>query len=287
MTVAQTISNYALWVIVAMVVLIVAWSVWSAWRTPERSDDPALSVEQAQSRARRWLLVGAAVLVPVVLGAVATVVLYATRANPPAPKAPIDTAPDTLVRDGSILIIQPRSHRGRSRSRWDQVVEIVLQPGPGQTVTAGNPAILASAPTPPCHIFTLCGIPGAQTWTFRAIGSRGDLPDDHLRQPSVQLRDRRNAVHTRSAEAQRLGQADHRGRSTAAGLTSGDRDLLLVLRQPVHAALDDLRDALDRVPQVDEPRVERSEPEAAQVRRPEIPMTPRSATARTMASPSA
>jgi membrane-associated protein len=32
--VAQTISNYALWVIVAMVVLIFAWSFWSAWRTP-------------------------------------------------------------------------------------------------------------------------------------------------------------------------------------------------------------------------------------------------------------
>ena len=33
-TVAQTISNYALWVIVATVVLIFAWSFWSAWRAP-------------------------------------------------------------------------------------------------------------------------------------------------------------------------------------------------------------------------------------------------------------
>jgi membrane-associated protein len=33
-TVAQAISNYALWVIVATVVLIVAWSTWSAWRSP-------------------------------------------------------------------------------------------------------------------------------------------------------------------------------------------------------------------------------------------------------------
>ena len=33
-TVAQTISNYALWVIVGMVVLIVAWSMFSAWRAP-------------------------------------------------------------------------------------------------------------------------------------------------------------------------------------------------------------------------------------------------------------
>ena len=36
-TVAQTISNYALWVIVATVVLIVAWSMWSAWRTPHET----------------------------------------------------------------------------------------------------------------------------------------------------------------------------------------------------------------------------------------------------------
>ena len=39
-TVAQTISNYALWVIVAMVVLIVAWSMWSAWRAPRESTRP-------------------------------------------------------------------------------------------------------------------------------------------------------------------------------------------------------------------------------------------------------
>jgi membrane protein DedA with SNARE-associated domain len=36
-TVAQAISNYALWVIVAMVVLIVAWSTWSAWRSPRET----------------------------------------------------------------------------------------------------------------------------------------------------------------------------------------------------------------------------------------------------------
>jgi membrane-associated protein len=36
-SVAQTISNYALWVIVAMVVLIFAWSFWSAWRNPREA----------------------------------------------------------------------------------------------------------------------------------------------------------------------------------------------------------------------------------------------------------
>ncbi len=33
-TVAETISSYALWVIVATVVLIVAWSTWSSWHAP-------------------------------------------------------------------------------------------------------------------------------------------------------------------------------------------------------------------------------------------------------------
>ena len=33
---AQTISNYALWIIVATVVLIFAWSFFSAWRNPRR-----------------------------------------------------------------------------------------------------------------------------------------------------------------------------------------------------------------------------------------------------------
>lgn len=33
-SVAQAISNYALWVIIGSVVLIVAWSAWSAWRRP-------------------------------------------------------------------------------------------------------------------------------------------------------------------------------------------------------------------------------------------------------------
>src|SRR4029077_15790914 len=54
------------------------------------------------------------------------------------------------------------------------------------------------------------------------------------------------------------------------GAELGDRDLLLVLRKKVRAALDDFSDAFHGVPNVDESRVERSEPEAAQVRRPEV-----------------
>jgi len=139
-----------------------------------------MSLEQGPSRARRWLLVCAVVLVPVTIGAVATVALYATRATPAQPVSsvpgstgpdtslPLSTGPDTLVRDGSVLIIQPRSTE-RVGVPVGQVIEIVLQSGFGQTVSSGNPAILASIPTPACHIFTMCGIPGVQAWAFRAI----------------------------------------------------------------------------------------------------------------------
>lgn len=32
---AQAVSNYALWVIIGIVVLTIAWSTWSAWHTPD------------------------------------------------------------------------------------------------------------------------------------------------------------------------------------------------------------------------------------------------------------
>jgi membrane protein DedA with SNARE-associated domain len=39
-TAAQAISNYALWVIIGLVVLTVAWSVWSASRNPQHPGPP-------------------------------------------------------------------------------------------------------------------------------------------------------------------------------------------------------------------------------------------------------
>ena len=103
-TVAQTISNYALWVIVAMVVLIFAWSFWSAWRTPREVSAPALSVDAGLPATRRWFVIGAYVLIPITLGALATVVLYATRAPVPA-APPIPTAApaasDIKINDGT------------------------------------------------------------------------------------------------------------------------------------------------------------------------------------------
>ena len=61
-------------------------------RTP-RSDE-ALSARVRPIAARRWLLVVVAVLAPIVLGALATVVLYATRAEA---GASFDRSPSTRL----------------------------------------------------------------------------------------------------------------------------------------------------------------------------------------------
>jgi hypothetical protein len=134
-----------------------------------------MSVEATVGASRRWLLIGAVVLIPVTLGALATIVLYATRAQPPPslPQAlvqqPAVVAADTETRDGSILIIQPRGAQ-QVRIPVGQVLEIVLQSGPEQTVVSNTPATLAPVlATPPCHVLSICAAPGAQAWTFHAV----------------------------------------------------------------------------------------------------------------------
>jgi hypothetical protein len=121
------------------------------------------------SAARRALLVAAAVLIPITLGALATVVLYATRVNPaPAPHSSAVT--DTEIHDGQILIIQPRN-ADRITVPIGQILEIILQTGAGQSVVSDNLTTLAPIITPPCHIFAICEIPGADTWTFQAVNA--------------------------------------------------------------------------------------------------------------------
>ncbi len=130
-----------------------------------------MSVDGQPSARRRWFVVGAYVLIPITLGALATVVLYATRA--PAPReAPTTTAAaaasDTEITDGDILILQPAT-TNQVKIPLGQEFEIVLQTGPGQTVISDTPTILVPVATnPPCHIFTICGIEGSQMWTFDA-----------------------------------------------------------------------------------------------------------------------
>lgn len=142
---------------------------------PEGTGEQAVSVEATVSAPRRWPRIGAVVLIPVTLGALATVVLYATRAQPPPslPQAlvqqPAVAATDTQTRDGPILIIQPRT-AVQVRIPVGQFLEIVLQSGPEQTVVSNTPATLAPViANPPCHAVTICAAPGAQAWTFHAI----------------------------------------------------------------------------------------------------------------------
>jgi hypothetical protein len=137
-----------------------------------RHDDSPLSADAPLPM--RWVVIGAAVLIPVIVGALATVVLYATRPTPrPAPAAPT-TVPvaaalaDTQIADGKLLVIEPAT-TNRIDVPLGQVVEIVLQAGPGQTVVSNTPAILTPlTPIPPCRIVWLCGAPGAVSWAFEA-----------------------------------------------------------------------------------------------------------------------
>lgn len=130
--------------------------------------DQAVSRDRAPIATRRWGLVLIAVLVPMVLGAMATVVLYATRPNPVMAPASTVATSDVIGLDGSVLVVQPRS-TASVRVPLGVDVEVVLQPGLGEAVESENAAVLAATANPPCHFSALCGPPGAQIWTFRAI----------------------------------------------------------------------------------------------------------------------
>lgn len=131
-------------------------------------NDEALSPAAGAVATRRWLLVVAAVLAPIALGALITVVLYATRAQPVVARPASEQAGDIEQHDGSLLILQPKTTE-QVRVPLGTSVEIVLLPGLGETVESANPDILTATANPPCHIKATCGFPGAQAWTFRAI----------------------------------------------------------------------------------------------------------------------
>lgn len=110
-------------------------------------------------------------LIPITLGALATVILYATRAPVPA-APPIPTAApaasDIKINDGTILIVQPAT-TNQVKIPVGQEFEIVLQTGPGQAVVSETPDILVPVtPTPPCDVARLCGVAGSAMWAFTA-----------------------------------------------------------------------------------------------------------------------
>ncbi len=135
---------------------------------PSRNDE-ALSPAAGPVATRRWLVVVAAVLAPIALGALITVVLFATRAQPVVARpAASEPAGDIQQHDGALLIVQPKT-TAQVRLPLGTSVEIVLLPGLGETVESANPDILTATASPPCHLTAICGFPGAQVWTFRAI----------------------------------------------------------------------------------------------------------------------
>ena len=138
-------------------------------RTPR--DDQTLSAGERQTSRRRWLLIIAAVLVPVALGALMTVVLYAVRPKPAVTRAgPAEVAVvgDLKGREGSVLVVQPRT-TDQIRVSLGTTVEVVLLPGLGETVESASAGILTATTDPPCHLTAICGFPGAQAWAFRAV----------------------------------------------------------------------------------------------------------------------
>lgn len=131
-------------------------------RTPR--NDKALSSDAGKASRRRWVLVIAAVLT---LGALVTVVLYATRAQPVVTRpAAVAAASDVAGRDGSVLVLQPKT-TAQVRVPLGTSVEVVLLPGLGETVESANADILTATTNPPCHLTAICGFPGALVWTFR------------------------------------------------------------------------------------------------------------------------
>ena len=131
-------------------------------------NDEALSPAVAAVATRRWLLVAAAVLAPIVLGALITVVLYVTRAQPVVARPVSAPAGDVEQHDGSLLIVLPKTSE-QVRLPLGTSIEIVLTPGLGETVETANPDILTATANPPCRLKAICGFPGARVWTFRAI----------------------------------------------------------------------------------------------------------------------
>jgi hypothetical protein len=132
-----------------------------------RSDE-ALSTGATPLAARRWLLVVIAVVVPIALGALATVVLYATRAKPVVTRPTVVSESDVKGLDGSVLVLQPRT-TSQVKIALGSTIEIVLSSYPGETVVSQDPLTLSPIPNPTCDVTALCGFPGAQRYTFQAI----------------------------------------------------------------------------------------------------------------------
>jgi hypothetical protein len=132
-----------------------------------RSDE-ALTPGAKPLAARRGLLVAVAVLAPILLGALATIVLYATRAQPVVPRPTVVSESDVKSLDGSVLVVQPET-TAQVRIALGSTIEIVLHSYPGEIVVSQEPLTLHPVPNPPCGLPALCAFPGAQRYSFQAV----------------------------------------------------------------------------------------------------------------------
>jgi len=120
----------------------------------------------------RRLVLTSIVGIPIVIGVLVSVALYATRATPAVPPAraplPSPSATDTLVRDGQLLLLEPATLAPVAMLAG-QKIEIVLNTGVGQTVSTLDPSGLEAVANPACHLTPICGVTGAGSWTFLAL----------------------------------------------------------------------------------------------------------------------
>ena len=120
------------------------------------------------TRLRPRLLIAGVIALPIAIGVLMSSVLYATRMTPPVPPPlPTPSATDRFVRNGQVLLLEPATSAPFSMVAG-QKIEVVLETGVGQRVSALEPSVLASVANPRCHLIPVCGVAGAGAWTFVA-----------------------------------------------------------------------------------------------------------------------
>src|SRR5579864_8459920 len=104
--------------------------------------DRKLSDGWPAARKRRGLVIAGVIAIPIAVGVLLSSVLYATRVTPPMPSPlPAPSATDTFVRNGPVLLLEPATSAPFAMVAG-QEIEIVLQTGVGQRVSALEPSVL-------------------------------------------------------------------------------------------------------------------------------------------------
>ena len=135
-----------------------------AWRTVEQE----LGGARPGARQRRRLAITGIVAIPIAIGALVSIALYATRVTPPVPgPLPSPSVADTFALNGQVLLLEPATSAPVSMVEGHEL-EIVLRTGVGQKVSALEPSVLESVANPQCLVMSICGATDAGLWTFLA-----------------------------------------------------------------------------------------------------------------------